>query len=141
MEKLLAGSPDGSVTWKGRPVKTVVYLLDRTNDDIKIHTVNAVKQSIILQEKGCRVVVFARDLKVSVAGMERLYRRAREKGVLFFKYDEPPVFSGTGEQISIEIQDLTILKKEDRATVRFPSIWEWSVKPLPPIRRRKSSAV
>jgi heterodisulfide reductase subunit A len=120
METLLAGSPDGSVTWKGRPVKMVVYLLDRTNDDIKIHTVNAIKQSIILQEKGCRVAVCAKDLKVSVAGMERLYRQAREKGVLFFKYDEPPVFSGTGEQLSIEIQDLTVLKKDDRTTVQIP---------------------
>ena len=124
METLLAGSPagrhDGSVTWKGRPVKMVVYLLDRTNDDIKIHTVNAIKQSIILQEKGCRVAVCAKDLKVSVAGMERLYRQAREKGVLFFKYDEPPVFSGTGEQTCIEIQDLTVLKKSDRTAVRIP---------------------
>jgi heterodisulfide reductase subunit A len=120
METLLAGSPDGSVAWKGRPVKTVVYLIDRTNDDIKIHTVNAIKQSIILREKGCRVAVCAKDLKVSVAGMERLYRRAREKGVLFFKYDEPPVFSGTGEQISIDIQDLTILKTDDRTTIQIP---------------------
>ncbi len=120
METLLAGSPDRPVTWKGRPVKTVIYLLDRTNDDIKIHTVNAIKQSIILREKGCRVAVCAKDLKVSVAGMERLYRQAREKGVLFFKYDEPPVFSGADEQIRIEIQDLTVLKKDDRTAVQIP---------------------
>ena len=101
-------------------MKTVVYLLDRTNDDIKIHTVNAIKQSIILQEKGCRVAVCAKDLKVSVAGMERLYRQAREKGVLFFKYDEPPVFSGTGEQIVLEINDVTVLSKDDRSVIQIP---------------------
>ena len=93
MEHLLAGSRDGSFKWQGKPVETVTYLLDRTDDDLKIHTVNAVKQALILQERGCQVAVVARDLKVSATGMERLYRRAREKGVLFFKYDEPPVLT------------------------------------------------
>ncbi len=121
MEKLLAGSRDVSLAWKGRPVKTVTYLLDRTNDDIKIDTINAVKQSLILQEKGCRVAVVARDLKVSASGMERLYRRAREKGVLFFKYDEPPVLSPTDDRVSVELQDMTILRKEERDTVSLLS--------------------
>jgi heterodisulfide reductase subunit A2 len=118
MEELLTGSPGGSIDWKGQPLKAVAYLLDRTDDDVKIHTANAIKQSLLLREQGIAVSVFARDLKVSIAGMERLYREAREKGVLFFKYDESPVVTEQGEQISIEVTDTTILKKEDRGTVR-----------------------
>lgn len=121
MEKLLAESRDLPLTWKGQPVKTVTFILDLTNDDIKIHTVNAIKQAVILREKGCQVAVVARDLKVSASGMELLYRQAREKGVLFFKYDEPPAVSHTGDEISVEVQDMTILRKEERETVSLLS--------------------
>jgi heterodisulfide reductase subunit A len=121
MEKLLAESRDLPLAWKGQPLKTVTFILDLTNDDIKIHTVNAIKQAVILQEKGCRVAVVARDLKVSASGMERLYRRAREKGVLFFKYDDPPVVSRSGGGISVEVQDMSVLRKEERETVSLPS--------------------
>jgi len=121
MEKLLAECSDVPLTWKGQPVKTVTFVLDLTNDDIKIDTVNAIKQALILQEKACRIAVVARDLKVSVSGMEILYSRAREKGVLFFKYDDPPVLTRTGDGISVEVQDLTTLCKEERETVSLSS--------------------
>jgi heterodisulfide reductase subunit A len=121
MEKLLAESGDLPLTWKGQPVKTATFILDLTNDDIKIHTVNAIKQALILQEKGCVTAVVARDLKVSVSGMELLYRRAREKGVLFFKYDDPPGLSHGDDGISVEVQDMTALRKEERETVSLPS--------------------
>lgn len=121
MEKLLAESRDLPLAWKGQPVKTVTFILDLTNDDIKIDTVNAIKQALILQEKGCQIAVVARDLKVSVSGMELLYCRAREKGVLFFKYDDPPVLTQTGDGIAVEVQDMTTLRKEERETVSLPS--------------------
>jgi heterodisulfide reductase subunit A len=121
MEKLLAESRDLPLTWKGRPVKTVTFILDLTNDDIKIDTVNAIKQALILREKGCQIAVVARDLKVSVSGMELLYGRAREKGVLFFKYDDPPVLTDKGDAIAVEVQDMTTLRKEERETVSLPS--------------------
>jgi heterodisulfide reductase subunit A2 len=121
MEKLLAECRDLLLTWKGQPVKTVTFILDLTNDDIKIDTVNAIKQALLLQAKGCQIAVVARDLKVSVSGMELLYRRAREKGVLFFKYDDPPVLTHTGDAISVEVQDMTTLRKEERETVSLPS--------------------
>ena len=121
MEKLLAESRDLPPTWKGRPVESVTFILDLTNDDIKIDTVNAIKQALILRDRGCRIAVAARDLKVSVSGMELLYRRAREKGVLFFKYDDPHVLTPTGEGIAVEVQDTTALRKEERETVSLPS--------------------
>lgn len=121
MEKLLAQSRDLPLTWKGQPVKKVTFILDLTNDDIKIDTVNAIKQALILQEKGCQIAVVARDLKVSVSGMELLYSRAREKGVLFFKYDDPPVLTHTDDGIAVEVQDMTTLRKEELETVSLPS--------------------
>jgi heterodisulfide reductase subunit A-like polyferredoxin len=97
------------------------FLLDLTNDDIKIDTVTALKQALLLQGKGCRTAIVARDLKVSVSGMELLYSRAREEGVLFFKYDDPPVLTDTGDAIAVEVQDMTTLRKEERETLSLPS--------------------
>ncbi len=121
MEKLLAECRDAPLTWKGQPVKAVTFILDLTNDDIKIDTVNALKQALLLQEKACQIAVIARDLKVSVSGMELLYSRAREKGVLFFKYDDPPLLTHTGDTITVDVQDLTTLRKEERETVSLTS--------------------
>lgn len=121
MEKLLAECRDLPLTRNGQPVKTVTFILDLTNDDIKIDTVNAIKQALLLREKGCQTAVVARDLKVSVSGMELLYGKAREKGVLFFKYDDPPVLTHTGDAIAVEVQDTTTLRKEEREIVSLPS--------------------
>lgn len=121
MEKLLAENPDAPIAWGGRPVKTVTFILDLTDDDVKIHTVNAIKQAVLLQDRGCRTAVAARDLKVSVAGMELLYRGAREKGVLFFKYDEPPVVLHKDGEVSVQLQDMTALRRQEWETVTLPS--------------------
>jgi heterodisulfide reductase subunit A-like polyferredoxin len=121
LESLLAENPGGTVTRQGKPIETVTYLLDRTDDDLKIPTVTAIKQAILLEERGCRVAVAARDLKVSATGMERLYRRARERGVLFFKYDAPPVISAADAKISVDIEDTTILSAGERGTIALPS--------------------
>ncbi len=119
MESLLTESPGGELSWRGKPVETVTYLLDRTDDDLKIPTVTAVKQAMLLQERGCRVAVAVRDLKVSATGMERLYRRARERGVLFFKYDEPPAITAVDNAINVDLEDTTQLS--ERITVSLPS--------------------
>lgn len=121
MEKLLAECRDLPLTRNGRPVMRATFLLDLTNDDIKIDTVTALKQALLLQGKGCRTAIVARDLKVSVSGMELLYSRAREEGVLFFKYDDPPVLTDTGDAIAVEVQDMTTLRKEERETLSLPS--------------------
>jgi heterodisulfide reductase subunit A2 len=121
MENLLAESGEGSVTWKGKPIETVTYLLDRTNEDLKIHTVNALKQTLVLQERGCRVAVVARDLKVSATGVERLYRRARERGVLFYKYDAPPLISAADAKIVVDLEDTTLLSKDERGAATLSS--------------------
>ena len=119
MENLLTESPGGALSWRGKPVETVTYLLDRTGDDLKIPTVTAVKQAMLLQERGCQIAVVTRDLKVSATGMERLYRRARERGVLFFKYDEPPAVTAVDNAINVALEDTTQLS--ERITVTLPS--------------------
>jgi len=128
MERLLAvaGAEDFQplqpLQWEGKPVQTVTYLLDEVNQDIKVDSINTIKQSLALQETfQCQVAVLCKDVKVSTDGMERLYRRAREKGVLFFKYEEAPKLSIVNGQIRIDVKDTAAIRKEEQWPVSILS--------------------
>jgi len=115
MEKLLSETKGPSLQWNGKTLELVTFLLDGVNEDIKIDSINALKQSLLLQETfQCQVAILCKDVKVSVDGMERLYRRAREKGVLFFKYEEPPRLSMVNSQIQVDVKDTAAIQKKEQ---------------------------
>jgi len=69
----------------------VCFLIDLVDEDLKISTQALLKQALAVKEKfGSDVICFCKDLKVSFDGGEGLYKKAREAGVLFFKYAEKP---------------------------------------------------
>jgi heterodisulfide reductase subunit A2 len=114
MEKLLAESPADGLRWDGKKVDTVTFILDLENEDIKINSITALKQGLRLQEVfQCQTVMLSRDVKVSADGMERLYRKVREQGAIFFKYDTPPRLSLVNGHIQIDLQDTARLQKGD----------------------------
>jgi len=122
IEKLLSETADPSLFWDGKKVEMVTYLLDGVNEDIKVDSINAVKQAIILQETfQCQVAILCKDLKVAADGMERLYRKAREKGVLFFKYEDPPKLSIVNGQIQVEVRDTAAIQKREQWPVSILS--------------------
>jgi heterodisulfide reductase subunit A-like polyferredoxin len=122
IEKLLSETVDLSLVWGDKKVERVTFLLDQANEDLKIDSINAIKQGLLLQERfGCQVTILCKDVKVSADGMERLYRKAREKGVLFFKYEEPPRISFKEREIGIEVKDTAAIQKEERWPVSILS--------------------
>ena len=122
MEKLLSETHPPFPLFEGKRVETVTYLLDETNEDIKLDAINAIKQSLILQGSlKCQVTILCKEVKVSSDGMERLYRKARGLGVLFVKYEEPPRLSLVDGQIQVEVKDTSILHKEDQWTISILS--------------------
>jgi heterodisulfide reductase subunit A-like polyferredoxin len=122
IEKLLSETTGPSLFWGGKKVEMVTYLLDGVNEDIKIDSINAVKQALLLQEAfQCQVAILCKDVKVAADGMERLYRKAREKGVLFFKYEEPPKFSIVNGQIQIDVRDIAAIEKREQWPVSILS--------------------
>lgn len=122
MEKILNETTSPFPLFEGKRVETVTYLLDETNEDIKLDSIHALKQSLLLQGSlKCQVVILCKNLKVSSDGMERLYRKARELGVIFFKYEEPPRFSMVNGQIQVEVKDSSILHKEDQWSISILS--------------------
>jgi len=115
MGKLLSEATDSSLLWEGKKVEMVAFVLDGVNEDIKVDSINAIKQGLLLQETlGCQVAILCKDVKVAAEGMERLYRKAREKGVLFFKYEEPPKLSIVNGQIQVDVRDTAAIQKKEQ---------------------------
>jgi len=122
IESLLSETTGPPLLWDGKKIETVTYLLDGMNEDIKIDSINAIKQSLVLQEhfKG-QVAILCKDVKVAADGMERLYRKAREKGVLFFKYEEPPKLSIVNGQIQVDVKDTAAIQIKEQWPVSILS--------------------
>ena len=122
VEKLLAEATGASLDWEGKKLEMVTYLLDGVNEDIKVDSINAVKQALLIQEAfQCQVAILCKDVKVAADGMERLYRKAREKGVLFFKYEEAPKLSIVNGQIRADVKDTAAVQKRDQLSVSILS--------------------
>ena len=122
MEKLLSMTKQPFLHCEGKTVEMVTFLLDQANEDSKIDSINAIKQSLLLQEQfGCQVMILCKDVKVASDGMERLYRKAREKGVLFLKYDESPRISLEESLVRIDVKDTAVIQKEERWPVSIHS--------------------
>jgi heterodisulfide reductase subunit A-like polyferredoxin len=122
MERLLSEATGLGLQRDGKKVETVTFLLDGVNEDIKVDSINAVKQGLLLQDTfQCQVAILCKDVKVSADGMERLYRKAREKGALFFKYEEPPRLSMVDGQIQVDVKDTAAIQKKERWPVTILS--------------------
>jgi heterodisulfide reductase subunit A-like polyferredoxin len=122
MERLLEENEGIYFLWDAKPVQTVTYLLDNVNEDIQVDSIHAIKQSLFLKERfNCQVAILCKDVKVAADGMERLYRKAREKGVLFIKYDEPPRLSIVNGHIQVNVKETAAIRKEDQWPVSILS--------------------
>jgi heterodisulfide reductase subunit A len=122
MEKLLSETTSPNLLWDGKKVEMVTFLLDGVNEDIKVDSINAVKQGLLLQENlNCQVAILCKDVKVAADGMERFYRKAREKGVLFFKYEEAPRLSIVKGQIQVDVKDTAAIQKKEQWPVSILS--------------------
>lgn len=122
LETLLSESEPPKFFWSGKRVEMVTFVLDQVNTDIKIDSIHALKQSLLLQEAfQCQTVLLCKELKVSADGMERLYRKARQGGALFVKYGDPPKFSIVNGQIRVDVKDTSALRKEEEVTLSILS--------------------
>jgi len=122
MERLLSENVGPFLKWEGKKVEMVTFLLDGVNEDIKVDSINAVKQGLFLQETlDGQVAILCKDVKVAADGMERLYRKAREKGVLFFKYEEAPKLSIVNGQIQVDVKDTAAIQKIEQWPVSILS--------------------
>lgn len=122
MERLLSEAAGSSLQWEGKKVEMVTFVLDEVNEDIKVDSINAIKQGLFLREDfQSQVAILCKEVKVAADGMERLYRKARERGVLFFKYEEPPRLSIVDGQIQVDVRDTAAIQKREQWPVSILS--------------------
>jgi heterodisulfide reductase subunit A-like polyferredoxin len=108
MEVMLRDAGKSLKDEKGRSIRTVTFVLDLVNETIKIDSANAVKNAMLLKkDHDCLVYVVCRDVKVSLDGMEKHYRKAREMGVIFVKYDDIPRFSLVNGRVNVEVKEVS----------------------------------
>jgi heterodisulfide reductase subunit A len=118
MEKFITETSGEKLFLNGKQLSDITFLLDVVNDDIKLDSITVLEQAIVLGNRfNCRVSVLCRDLKVSFDGGERLYRKARELGVLFFKYAEPPNFRRENGKLSVSLPDATFPNNQDQQEI------------------------
>jgi heterodisulfide reductase subunit A-like polyferredoxin len=63
----------------------------------------AIKEAIYLRERGIDVAILNRGVRVYSKGAERMYRKARELGVLFLPYGGEPEITGTDKAEAVTI--------------------------------------
>ena len=122
MEAMLRNVGKSLKDEKGKPIGTVTFLLDLVNETIKIDSANAVKNAMLLKrDHDCTVYVVCRDVKVSLDGMEKQYRKAREMGVIFVKYDDTPRFSLVNGRVNVEVKEVSTRMGGDEYSLSIPS--------------------
>ena len=104
----------GNLDLPEQPTIVMIQCVEQRNDDrpycSRVCCTAAVKNSLLLKEQypAARIVVLYRDIR-TYGFREAAYRRAREKGVLFIRYDaeQPPRVDVDG-RIRVEVREPTL---------------------------------
>ncbi len=107
LEKLLASPEKSDTRLKGDKKVKVLFVTGMIGEDSRLSTASALKNALLLKEKyDCRTFIACREMKVAGDGLEELYRKAREEGVVFFKFNgKLPAFITDGSELKAVVSD------------------------------------
>ncbi len=82
--------------------KTIAFLVGLCQDGNPLVTERVMRSVFDLNEKenNCSAYIYTGDLKVAADGLERLYKKTRDKGAIYFKLKELPGINSDGTNIS-----------------------------------------
>lgn len=87
--------------------RNVGLIIDVCDEHSRISTLSVLRNALGLKEKfGSEVCILCKNLKVDGAGLEKLYRDCRDRGVVFLKFDKPPKISRENGEIHIQVEDV-----------------------------------
>lgn len=90
----------------GAVPRRVAIMLDMAGEQDRSVTAEALSLAEIMAARfGARVKVYCRHMRVVAAGLESLYRRAREAGVLVVKFENKPLLSAEGALVAVTAAD------------------------------------
>ena len=92
----------------GKP-ETVGFVFDLYDENSRFTTLATLSNALAVKQRwGSEVYVFCRNVKVDSEGAGKLYREAREHGVVFLKFEENPGISMEDGRVKIEAKDVII---------------------------------
>ena len=104
LEEILSNKNEAQkIFGKGEEV-SVLFITGMTGRFSKLSTGTALKNSLLLKERyNNRVFMACRNVLVASEGLERLYRKTRDEGVIIFKFETkaPEFFSRDGELFAL----------------------------------------
>jgi len=75
----------------------------------KLPILSTLNNALAVKERlGSEVYIFCKNLKVDSEGVEKLYREARERGIVFLKFEEKPRISKEDGQVKVETRDVLL---------------------------------
>jgi heterodisulfide reductase subunit A len=87
-------------------------MLDVADENSRFPTLFALNTALAVKDKlGSEVYVFCKNLKVDTEGVEKLYREARGRGVIFLKFEERPLVSEQDGRVKVEMKDVLLGKE------------------------------
>ncbi|UCD84832.1 MAG: CoB--CoM heterodisulfide reductase iron-sulfur subunit A family protein [Deltaproteobacteria bacterium] len=107
LEEILASPEKSDARFKGDNKAHVLFVTGMIGEDSKLSTASALKNALLLKGKyDCLTYVACQEMKVAGDRLEEMYRKAREEGVIFFKYNgNPPSFVTNGSEIKAVVSD------------------------------------
>ena len=89
--------------------RTIGFVLDVSDENSRLPILSTLNNALAVKEKlGSEVYVFCKSLKVDSEGVEKLYREARERGVVFLKFEQKPRISKEDGRVKVEARDLLL---------------------------------
>jgi len=97
----------------GKIPERICFVLGHASQEGRAPSTGCLENAFMLRQKtGSEVCVLCKDLKVAGNGTESLYRKAREAGIIFLKYNRMPNFDLNHGEIHITVEDKHLNNKK-----------------------------
>ncbi len=92
-----------------RRPRTVCFVFDFSDESSHFSSLATLNNALAVKQRwGSEVYVFCKNVKVDSEGAEKLYREARERGVVFLKFAEKPKLLAKDGRVKLEAKDVLL---------------------------------
>jgi heterodisulfide reductase subunit A-like polyferredoxin/coenzyme F420-reducing hydrogenase delta subunit len=84
-------------------IAIVMDILGEQSKRVSAYVLSAAE--LLAKRFGAEVKLYCHNIRVAAAGMEALYRRAREAGVVIVKYESPPIISDRDPKKVVSVEE------------------------------------
>jgi heterodisulfide reductase subunit A-like polyferredoxin/coenzyme F420-reducing hydrogenase delta subunit len=108
IEAVLAAAEEDK-QWPGDGFKDIVFVAGLHEEQNPLVMERTIRSALEIQVfDGCQATVLVNNVKLAEAGLEGLYKRSRETGVLYFKLREQPQITQNGSNLRIHFFDTVL---------------------------------